>query len=345
MNLLILWSPLADYTVACFRALSGKTDINIHIVYHDISLDAPFSSFDLSFCRSAKKYKADEETALVDECIRLNPDVILMASWNYPYYKKIAKECRVRKTFVLSAFDSQWEPTWKQRLGVTISSFYIKPFIDNFFVPGDRQAKFARKLGYDNPLTGYYSANTDRFLTKQGKIVKKFLYVGRLIEIKGIRELVRGYMSYRQKTERPWELIIAGTGPLQGILENIEGVTIKGFVQPNGLSDLFAEAGCLILPSHAEPWGVVVHEAATAGLIIMATYKVGATTWFLRDGINGKLLSDNAFSIESGFSYISGRSDSQLTAMSEASSMLGRLWTTEKWADYVFDFFRSLDPR
>lgn len=345
MNLLILWSPLADYTVACFRALSVKKDIDIHIVYQDASAEAPFLPFDLSFCRSVKKYRPEEERVLIDECIELDPDVIIMASWNYSYYKKIARKCRSRRTFVLSAFDSQWEPTWKQRIGVAVSPFYIRPFIDNFFVPGDRQAKFARKLGYENPLTGYYSANTSRFLVKREKLVKKFLYVGRLIEIKGIRELIKAYQLYRQKTMEPWELIIAGTGPLKDIVEGIEGITVKGFVQPGDLPELFAEAGCLILPSHAEPWGVVIHEAVVAGLIIMATYKVGATTWFLRDGINGKLLSDNAPSIEAGLSYISHRNDLQLASMSQASETLGMLWTTEKWADYVYDYFRSLDPR
>ena len=45
--------------------------------------------------------------------------------------------------------------------------------------------------------------------------------------------------------------------------------------------------GAFILPSHIEPWGVVVHEFAMAGLPIIASDRVGAADSFVINNYNG----------------------------------------------------------
>jgi glycosyltransferase involved in cell wall biosynthesis len=44
------------------------------------------------------------------------------------------------------------------------------------------------------------------------------------------------------------------------------------------------------MPSEKEPWGVVMHEMAAAGLPLIATSEVGAASAFLEDGKNGFLI-------------------------------------------------------
>jgi glycosyltransferase involved in cell wall biosynthesis len=339
MNLLILWSPLADYTLECFHALSMKKDINLYIIYQPVSSAAPFSDFDMSFFKWAKTYEKQQEPDLLKECESIEPDFILMASWNYPFYMKMARSFRKKGTHVLSCFDGQWEPTLKQRLGVLSSPFFLKPAIDNFFVPGDRQAKFARKLGYENPLTGYYCANTDRFTAVADKRPPgKFVFVGRLVESKGIRELIEAYVQYRQSSRNPWDLIVAGTGELRSLLESKEGVSLKGFVQPDDLPGVMSQATCLVLPSHSEPWGLVVHEATSAGLLVIASHKVGSSTWFVRDGINGRIVSNSVESIREALASVSSQSDASLQVMRENSRKLASLWTKNDWAGYVYNY-------
>ena len=58
-------------------------------------------------------------------------------------------------------------------------------------------------------------------------------------------------------------------------------------MQPDQLIGEIKKAGCLILPSSYEPWGVVIHEFAAAGLPLIASNEVGATKSFLIDGYNG----------------------------------------------------------
>src|SRR5207248_6566651 len=92
-----------------------------------------------------------------------DPDWILMASWNYPHFMKIARRMRRRGKFVLSAMDNQWSGSGKQWLGVVTSRWNLKSAITTFLVAGDRQAQFARRLGYEDVLYGLYAAEITKF--------------------------------------------------------------------------------------------------------------------------------------------------------------------------------------
>lgn len=338
-KILLLWSPLADYSVACLRTLATTKDVELTLIYQAGEKDAPYDQFDLSFCKKAIPYAKEKEGELFGLCASLAPDVIIMSSWNYSFYMSVAKACRKLGTYVVSTFDGQWAETLKQRIGILSSPFFLKPCIDNFFVPGDRQANFARKLGYKNPFMGYYSANTSRFkevLPKTGP--KKFVFVGRLVPVKGIEFLMSAYKKYRKAVKDPWDLMICGKGELQHLVENQEGVEIHGFTQPSELPERLAEARCLILPSLFEPWGLVVHEAALAGLAIISSYMSGASTFYVRDGQNGYIINPDEPSLLRAMILMSESSDEKLEEMSSISRALGMLWTTEKWADYVYQY-------
>lgn len=337
-KVLLLWAPLADYTVACLRSLAKK-DVELYIIYQPGETDAPYEQFDLSFCKQAIVYSKEKESQLFDFCTKLAPDVIMMSSWNYPFYMSVSKACKKNGTYVVSTFDGQWAGTLKQRLGILSSPFFLKPSIDNFFVPGDRQANFARKLGYKNPFMGYYSANTERFKDiSQNSGSNKFIFVGRLVEVKGIQQLINAYKKYRQSVDNPWGLIICGKGKLKHLCENVEGIEIHGFTQPSQLPERLASAKCFILPSLFEPWGLVIHEAALAGLPIISSYVSGASTVYVRDGQNGYIINPDEESLLRSMKLISAASDKKLSEMSAISKTLGALWTTEKWADYVYQY-------
>ncbi len=336
-KILLLWAPLADYTVACFKQLSLMKDVELYLVFQPGDINAPYSGFDLEFCKKAIPFSPDKKNEIREFCLELNPDVILMSSWNYPLYMSIARKQRKKGTHVVSAFDGQWRGTAKQCLGIITSSFFLKPAIDNFFVPGDRQATFARKLGYKNPLQGYYTANTMRFSAPvHPKEKNNFLFIGRLVSDKGIDRLIEAYKLYRMKVKNPWGLIICGKGPLKNLCEGVAGVTIYDFVQPENLSSIYANARCFILPSIFEPWGVVIHEAALNGLAIIASPACGAAPFFVREGQNGYTVYPEPEMLAGTMQMITEKTEDELSELSATSRTLGSLWSTEKWANYVY---------
>ncbi len=194
MKILILWASLADYTVACFKKLSLQTDTEIMLIYQPVNSNAPFSGFDLSFCHSSFEDRTETRIEYIKAIDNYKPDAIFMASWNFGHYMQIARKYKNSGTYVLSAFDNQWQNTFKQKLGIISSKWFLKPAIDNFLVPGDRQAQFAVRLGYPQPYTGFYCANTTNFENiNYSPDTHNFLFIGRLIEQKGVSNLIPAY--------------------------------------------------------------------------------------------------------------------------------------------------------
>ena len=242
-------------------------------------------------------------------------------------------------SYIISTIDHQWEGRLKQYLGIAISHWFLKPCIDDFLVAGDRQACFSEKLGFDSPLYGLYAADTSLFHrnTPINDRAASFLFVGRLVPVKGIDKLIEGYRKYRDMCDTPWTLRIAGTGDMVSLVENRQGVEYLGFVQPDCLPGIMQQSRCFIIPSVWEPWGVVIHEAAASGLPIIASRACGATTMFVRDGVNGYVIPETVDGIASAMLRVSRSSDAQLSSMSQFSCELADFWSPGKLAKYFHD--------
>ena len=334
MKITILWSGLASYSVAFFKELSLQ-GCSIQLIFQPIDADALYQPFDLSFCQMILEDSIDVRMNIESLVRDFNPACILMSSWCFPHYMHLTKKLRRNSIYVVSAMDNQWRGTIRQYFGVVSSSIFLKPSIDTFLVSGDRQALFANKLGYQDLMYGYGAADIKRFICDIpiGQRHENFLFIGRLIKIKGITELARAYMNYREQMKEPWGLKVSGSGPLMELLKGMPGVDLLGFVQPANVPKLMSQARCFILPSRWEQWGVVLHEATAAGLPVIATYPCGSTTMFARDGVNGYVVPPKSQHLTKAMVRVSTASQTVLERMSIASSTLAKLWDPAKLAE------------
>jgi hypothetical protein len=74
----------------------------------------------------------------------------------------------------------------------------------------------------------------------------------------------------------------------------------------------------------------------TSGLSVICSHECGASTMFVRDGQNGYIVNPDSSSLVTAMKKISSKTPQQLEDMSAASRLLASLWTTDKWADYVY---------
>jgi len=109
----------------------------------------------------------------------------------------------------------------------------------------------------------------------------KFLYVGQLIERKGVRQLLR---AFRALPKEKSELIIVGYGPLEEELKMfvkdncLDNVTFAGRTRTlEETARYYAQADVLVMPSLREVWGLVVNEALASGLWVLSSKYAGAT--------------------------------------------------------------------
>lgn len=296
----VLWSNTSGYLDACLRVLVAAGAKVLLICDENADRSAPFEINPVNYdtVRVDLRGRSSYGT-LCKHLQEFRPDVLLINSWHVTNYRRLARHYAGRALRIL-AMDNQWLGTPKQRLGVLTAPVYLQPAYDVAWVPGERQVDFARRLGFSPSavLTGLYSADTDAFFRGPETVeeacdryvAEHFLFVGRLVPEKGVRELLLAYERYRGLVAEPWPLVVLGTGPLWDEVNAATGVRALGFRQPSETPALMRAAACLVLPSLFEPWGVVLHEAASAGLPVIASPHVGATVHLLRPCYNGFLV-------------------------------------------------------
>lgn len=351
MKVAVLWTALSGYLNACMKALAAHEGVELLVCHQAPGPDAPYGLEQFAWIKRRIMWKSGADLSGLNETLRaFDPDVMVMAGWHVPQYRAAARERR-GKSWRVMIMDNAWQGTAKQWLGVVTAPVHLHPIADAAWLPGERQAMFARRLGFsaDHILWGSFSCDYAQFarqhterLAAHRPLPRAFIFAGRMVEAKGIALLAEAYRRYRATTTDPWPLICCGAGPLTGLLEREPGVQLEGFVQPEQLPAKMAAAGCFILPSRFEPWALALHEAAAAGLILLASEKVGAAVHLLQPGFNGYLFgAQDAEELAGLMRRISALSDERREALSAASFLLAQQYTPERWASTIVDRFAA----
>lgn len=123
------------------------------------------------------------------------------------------------------------------------------------------------------------------------------LYVGRLIQQKGIVELVGAMPSILNHFPGA-KLVVVGAGNLSGemaskcmALDIADSVIFIGATSQNKLPPFFATANVFILPSYSEGFGLVIVEALSSGTLTIAS-DLPAVRAIIEDNKTGFLLKN-----------------------------------------------------
>ncbi|WP_373032370.1 glycosyltransferase family 4 protein [Sulfurovum sp.] len=333
-KIVILFSRLSDYMINVLDHWVKTSNVELHVIRKEVDQkEAPFE-FKNEY---AGIFLYDRETfsfeTMFEKVQNINPDMILCSGWSDKEYLKVVSYYSGKIPTVMS-MDNQWNGSIKQKIATLVSPFTLKKKFSHIWVPGEPQVVYAKKLGFTDEqiFKGFYVANSDNFsvniINPERKFIKRFIYVGRYVDVKGIKDLWQAFIELQNENPNEWELICIGTGPLYE--EKAEHPKIKhvGFVQPKDLKDYMAEGGVFVLPSHFEPWGVVVHEFALAGFPMFVSDAVGAATQFVHDNKNG---------------YVFKRGDSLNLKEKLASMMLSNEDTLKTMGEYSFNMSKTIN--
>jgi glycosyltransferase involved in cell wall biosynthesis len=338
-KIVFLYTELATYFLACIEALSKTEIADIHIIHWEVNTEAPFQ---FSIPTEIKTYKRHSlnDGELKELVSKIDPDLIYVSGWMDKGYLKICKQFK-KNIPVVVGFDNQWKGSLRQWMAVFSSPFRILNHFTHCWVPGRLQTEFALKLGFpkNNILTGFYSCDFSLFnskyrLNREQKaqdFPKRFIYVGRYVRNKGIEDLWSAFTEIQNEAPNDWELWCVGTGPLPSVAH--PKIRHFGFVQPPQLSELLKETGVFVLPSHFEPWGVVVHEFASAGFPIICSDEVGARVTFVEEGYNGYIYtSGNVNALKTVLNKIMKFDQKALMSLGDNSVEKAKLITPEIWS-------------
>jgi glycosyltransferase involved in cell wall biosynthesis len=273
----------------------GGTDRSYHQYPYKLLFTGPGESI--------PKYKMIASLAM--DLIKNPSDLVVLPGYHRPEYWVMLIMCvllrRRRAVFCDStAFDEEKSP-WKEKA----KAFFFRR-CDGFFCYGARSKEYVASYGIDPQkifdgcqaaalahdydaaaVRAYYAANSSRTASLQ------FLYVGRLSREKGLFDLLDAFCKiYEQNPEAT--LALAGPGLIEDDLRRrakvlgIESaVTLLGTRSPEEIGRLLMSSAAMILPSHREPWGLVVNEALSFGCPVVVSDVCGCVPELVRDGITG----------------------------------------------------------
>lgn len=207
------------------------------------------------------------------------PEIYFQSGWLSKAFNSLGHEVQQGRGSVICLSDNIWEGGLKQWAGALLFRLKYKSNYKAFWVPGEAGTQYCQKLGINKSSVyrGMYGADPVIFASglpiQQRK--KQFLFVGQLIERKGIDLLINSFNIFSQDFPE-WTLLIIGDGSLY-FEPNNNRIRFEKFQPARQIAVKMRESRFLILPSLQEHWGLVVHEASLSGCGLLVSESVGAT--------------------------------------------------------------------
>ncbi|GIV29572.1 MAG: hypothetical protein KatS3mg028_0638 [Bacteroidia bacterium] len=346
MRLLILYEELAPYFLHNIEKFADVYEIPVLIVSKSINPVAPFdfqtSSKHITIIRR-EDYSLSQLVSISKE---FQPTCIMQAGWIYPPYFDLLKALKVPCNVLL--MDNQWHGNIRQYLGSIYFRWKYKSLFQKAFVPGEKQKQFARHIGFGDKhiIKGFYCCDTAMFekvfVERKRNGFRRhytFLYVGRYAEEKNVEMLWQAFAEVCKEYPNQWQLLCVG----KGNIVPFQHPQIKhlGFIQPWQLPEIITQSDVFVLQSKFEPYGVVIHEMATAGLPIISSSVVGANEYFVESDKNGYIFEfHNKYKFKEYLIKMMRQSDEEYVRMCEHSHQLSQKITTDKWIKKIYDICR-----
>ena len=267
------------------------------------------------------------------------PRVLFVSNWNLPAWQYLEKIVQEKNGKIVAMVDTNFTLFGNGGLLKKVMFFCsqimrsirfricMRRRFSHFFVVGESGYKLMRFYGVPDKYVSMGLYGADDFLFHNGAPLvqrpKRMIYVGQFINRKNVKRLIEAFLLAKKKIgdtdgDNSWQLDLFGDGVLYDemislvVQSECTSIHIHPFCQPENLAKEYRCARVFCLPSYEEHWGVVVHEAALSGCVLLLANGVGSGEDFLG--------TDNGVS----FSPIS---------INEMTSAIVRtmLWTDDRW--------------
>lgn len=333
--IIFIYTSLPGYMFRCIEKLANETNFKIILVETDTNENYPVKYhsdyFDIIRHSEFEKYFS---TIKIENISR-----VFITGWGTKVMMRYHNYFLRNKVRMVLLSDQSRNYNIKQIFG----RFILKKYLNRFeFVVVPGKSGYELMLYYGVPsekiLTGLYSSSDDIF--KQSIISRNekkewprsFLFDGQFIKRKGVPFLINEYLKYREISNNPWELIMVGKGNLEKTIP--PQIKNLGFVKQELLNDIYANAGCFILPSYEDHWPLVVHQAACAGLPFLISPYCASHLEFFINNKNGYFIDPKIpGSLTKRLFEIENLEEGKLRGMGILSYELSQKASVNKWVD------------
>ena len=301
------WVQLPQYAARCIGALAPCVT-NERVIVVATRPKVPVRGME-RFIPDINWIDEDEPRTLQEICGEI-PRVLFVPGWGIPVFNRFRDEVRMRGCKVLAMSDNNYIFSAKECFKALRFRLIFRSKYDGYLVPGKSGQRLMHFYGVDEGVvaSGLYAADSELFHDGEplAHRPKRMIFVGRLEATKNVIRLCEAFRRSSGLADG-WCLDIYGCGSLRSGLKDGDGITIHDFMQPEQIAVKYRESRVFILPSIKEHWGLVVHEAALSGCVLLLSDRVGA--------------KDDMLGMDNGFEFDPYSVDSMVVAMDKAFSM------------------------
>jgi glycosyltransferase involved in cell wall biosynthesis len=314
----ILWSKYKGAVFTKVHSASDRVGINVSFVQVAETEDqrVAISNIDLSyhqypyrllFAGSFERVPIWRKMfALSNDLIRNPSDLVVLPGYEHIEYWTMLLVCILLRRKRAVFCDSTVYDRPKFRLKEIAKGLFFRR-CHGFFCYGSRSKEYVLSYGVDErrirfrcqaaalphgydpaKVLGEYRANAS-----EASAPPTFLYVGRLSSEKGLGDLLEAFSQVHAKLPDA-KLNLVGAGQLKDQLcAQVSQLGLEQAVEFLGpktteeIGRLFMSSTALVLPSHSEPWGLVVNESLSYGCPVVVSHVCGCVPELVLKDITG----------------------------------------------------------
>lgn len=338
IKILFLWHGLPAYALRCIK--------HVETLFPDITVvgvqpSVPFTGLDGIISKEIIWLDEDKNYELLNT-LGKDYDLCIVSGYFYkPFMKYIQKTYHSVKHVLCS--DNNFPPNKNLKywlIAPSFHKFYLSKYFYAALTPGYSGAKYLYHMGYKNVYQGLYGSSSEIFyfdknLHKKENIIS---FVGQLVERKNIMKVCKIFMQLEKKYPS-WQFNIYGSGlqknDIEKIIINSKNISLNEFKQPHEIAKVLRKSKALILPSIEEHWGLVVHEAALSGCILLLSNTVGSVDDLSLPTNSSLFNPSNNHEIKSSLEWLFNLSDESLEFAATESIRLAKNFGGESFCNSI----------
>lgn len=371
----ILWinPSFSDYRVPFYEHLNKLSEGNFHVVFSQLRMDsrviekAKLALGDNAHCLTTDRFIniGPKEVKSTDRPLRIpfpqglwdliksiEADVVIHDGFFQWAPWALRKSFSSRIPFVIA-----YERTFHtERVTGRLRTLYrkiIDKFVSGYLVNGILTEEYLTSgLGVKNkPIVKHVMAADSSHMSEMVNGLRKnqkreglnFLFSGRMIELKGISQLLNAWKLHSQRYSCD-KLILVGDGPL---LEKFKretdadpSIEFRGYVRYDDMPLCYESADVFVMPTLQDNWSLVVPEAMACGLPIACSIYNGCYPELVKNGENGFIF--NPLDLVDTCNALAAFHRSDLHAMGDKSQQIEADFTPQKAAERSYALFKQL---
>lgn len=246
------------------------------------------------------------QSGLLSTISKINPDIIIsdgFFQWTFAailksYHRKIC--IFYERTEFVERNAPKWRILYRKLIG---------KFVDGFLINGSLTRKYLDNIGFSNTpkVEGCMVADCEglskavenctesiKSCLKKNLNIKDngltFIFVGQLVERKGIKELLEGWCEHIRNYSND-TIIVAGEGILHKELRekynNETSIKLIGQISYDHIAEYLAISDVSVMPTLEDNWSLVIPEAMACEKPVATTPYNGCHVELIEEGKNG----------------------------------------------------------